>query len=102
MGRYPQDALRFVSAEPLRHFERLAHGLPDRLGVHAVRECLIHRSISQGGQNIVFSDTLGIDLAELRPHPLPELGQPHPRQGNRTAAAAQPQPVTRGLSAAVR
>src|SRR5262249_37938067 len=80
-----------ASPLPLRDFERLAHGPPDRLSVRAFCERLIHCPVAQAGQNVVLSHALGIGLAELRPHPRPELGQPHSRQASPADPTAQPE-----------
>src|SRR5271166_297688 len=72
------------SPPPLRDAERLAHGPPDDLGVLAIGQCLVHGPAAERRQDMVLSDAVGVRVAELRPHPLPELRQPHARQANRT------------------
>ena len=80
-----------LSPEPLRHAERFAYSSPDRLGVFAVRERLVDGPATQRGKDIVLGHALGIRIAELRSHPLPELRQSHPRQRKRGPTLTQRQ-----------
>lgn len=61
-----------ASAQPIWHPERVAHGAPDGLDVLAVGEGLVHSAVAESGDDMVLSHALGIAIAELRPHPLPE------------------------------
>ncbi len=74
-------------SQPLWHPEGLAYCLPDDFDVLAVGERLVDGPAAEISQNEVLRDALGIDIAELLPHPLPEHRQPHVRQANRRTRA---------------
>ncbi len=81
----------------LRDAEGLADRTPDDLGVLAVGERLVDGASTQARHHVVLRDALGISLAELRAHPLPERCQPH---GPRLPAARRRQrPAQRKLAA---
>jgi para-nitrobenzyl esterase len=71
------------SALALRDPELLAHRSPDLFDVRALGQRLVHRPAAELRQDVILRDAVGVALAELRPHSLPERGQPHGRQATR-------------------
>ena len=65
------------SAQGLRDVELRADRPPHGLGVHAVRQSLIDGPLPQRGQDMVLGDAARVRVTELRPHPRPELAEPH-------------------------
>jgi hypothetical protein len=80
---------RQVLPQPLRHAECLAYGPPDVLGVLAICQRLIDGPAAEPRQDKILGHALGVAIAELLPHPLPELRQPHPRQRKRDPTPTQ-------------
>src|SRR5580693_5079864 len=65
------------SAQRRRDIELFGDRPPDLLGVLPVGQRLLHRPPAQLGQDMVLGDAARVGVAELRPHPLPELAEPH-------------------------
>jgi len=59
--------------EPLRHAECLAYGPPDGLGVLAICQRLVDGPATEPGQYVILGNALGVAVAELLPHSVPEL-----------------------------
>jgi hypothetical protein len=93
-NRSPADA---GLSQALRHAERVAYGPPYRLGVLTVGQRLVNGPATQLGQDIILRHAVGIAIAELLTHPIPELRQPHPRQRKRDPTPAQRQGRLTGL-----
>lgn len=71
-GSMPQQ-----SAQRRRDVELRDDRPPDGLGFLPVGQRLIHCPPAQPGQDMVLGDTARVRVAELCPHPLPELAEPH-------------------------
>lgn len=65
----------------LRHVELVADHAPDRLGIDAVGESLIHRPAIELREDMILGHAVGIRVAELFAHSPPELREPHGQAG---------------------
>ena len=75
----PQRRLAGAGPLPkaLRHVERVTDRPPDHLGVFAVRQRAFDGAAAELVEHVVLGHTLGVRVAELRLHPVPECRQTH-------------------------
>src|SRR5689334_10151807 len=71
-------ALTTASSTPgFWQLERFADGPPDQLRLSPLGQGLRRGPVAEAGQNLVLGHAVGVGLAELRAHPVPEHGKTH-------------------------